>query len=407
MASFLSLQSLLTTPESQGTLNCLQHMVKTEEGANQNKEGKTLLCLAAEKGNAQMVEFLLQKKADPNLRSISWEIDLESDTGRYRPYSTTSLCKAAEKGHALVVKILCEYKANVNQPNGHLYSPLLLAAKKGHLEITRTLLDYKADINSPHLVINRTPLQIAILFEQFSMANFLLEAGAKIDRKGPDEQKGSPYESINTEEPSSPLIDVLRAANSKQSQIKREHIVQHLLQAGADIKATDVYGRGAFEVACLNFTMDTKTLQLLLNYGIKITKEEASLLLLKVIKKADNAEVVEFLLHQGADIEKTDEEGNNSFSLILKKLQELEGSIHPAKKNLLLTILFALFRAQIYQGNFTYAEMVKEIAEREGVIEKYNSICLSFTTKLQKACFHSIPSKITTNLCKGLLYLER
>ena len=110
--------------------------------------GRTALQAAAGGGHLAVVERLLQEKANVNAAAAS--------NGR------TALQAAAEGGHLAVVERLLQEKANVNAAaasNGR--TALQAAAEGGHLAVVERLLQEKADINAAAASNGRTALQTA------------------------------------------------------------------------------------------------------------------------------------------------------------------------------------------------------------------------------------------------------
>jgi ankyrin repeat protein len=65
----------------------------------QNAEGSTPLHVACQQGNVEVIQWLLERKADPNIANREGK---------------TALAKASEQGKLLVVKLLMQYNADVN-----------------------------------------------------------------------------------------------------------------------------------------------------------------------------------------------------------------------------------------------------------------------------------------------------
>jgi ankyrin repeat protein len=99
---------------------------------------QTVLMIAAESGNVEMVKALLKAGANPNRKMQGndfWQ-------------GKTALFFAVEAGQSAVAKVLIENGAKVNVqqvPSGN--TPLILAATAGDLETVKVLVEHKADLN--------------------------------------------------------------------------------------------------------------------------------------------------------------------------------------------------------------------------------------------------------------------
>jgi beta-lactamase regulating signal transducer with metallopeptidase domain len=99
-------------------------------GAASDSDGP-LLIAAAHQGQAQIVEFLLDRGTDINATNGSWN----------------ALIAAAHQGHEKLVGLLLDRGADINATNGS-WSALIAAAHQGHEKVVGLLLDRGADINA-------------------------------------------------------------------------------------------------------------------------------------------------------------------------------------------------------------------------------------------------------------------
>jgi ankyrin repeat protein len=130
-------------------------------GADPNireKYGCTPLHYATWFGNSKVVKVLLNHGADPNIRDKQGATPLHYAAAFDYPkivevlhkkglsdYDITPL-QAAEFNYPEVVKLLLEHGANPNiQENNFGWTPLHFAAKVCHVHVARVLLDYGAD----------------------------------------------------------------------------------------------------------------------------------------------------------------------------------------------------------------------------------------------------------------------
>jgi ankyrin repeat protein len=122
-----------------------------------NGQSGTLLCVAAQKGQLRVAQFLLEHGADVQ-----------------RGYP---LAQAAGGGHKAMVELLLKNGASVNAAEGDSQTALHRAAVRGYLSVTETLLAAKADVNA-QAENGRTPLTLAVEKSVVPVAAALLAHGA-------------------------------------------------------------------------------------------------------------------------------------------------------------------------------------------------------------------------------------
>jgi uncharacterized protein len=131
-----------------------------------NREGDTLLMVAAMRGYSDLVQILLAHKAAVDRRNR---------------YGDTALLMASLEGHLEVAKLLVEHGAKVNRKG---WTPLGYAAFGGDAAVVRYLLSKGADVNAlqPN---GDTPLMLAARKDHVDAARELLFADADFDYRGP------------------------------------------------------------------------------------------------------------------------------------------------------------------------------------------------------------------------------
>ena len=177
-----------------------------------HSNGKTALMLAARDRDLEEVERLLQNGADVNKAN---------DNGG------TPIMYAALGGDLSIVKRLIELGADLNAVAKNGWSALMISAAKGYASIAQQLLDNAADPNLQD-VYHWSPLMRAVYEDRGEVATLLLKnSRTDINHRG---ENG---------------VTALHIATVKGS----SHLVELLLEYGADKAITDHSGRTPYEIA--------------------------------------------------------------------------------------------------------------------------------------------------------------
>ena len=258
-----------------------------EQGANVDENdnclGITPLHCAVHQGQEEMVELLLEHKANINATCKK---------------GNSALHMAASKGHRKIIRILLYQRINSRTVNHQGETALQLAVGTKHDEGTVPLLiksRFDMDVQNPltgntalHLavelkrsriilfllekgasmnILNRdglTPLQLACKLDNCGAASFLLERGAKVENRS---SRGDTALHVCATEGNWVALDLLVAAGADpnawdsegQSLLHKEArkastvaIAAHLLQKGANIEARSIQGHTALQCAALS-----------------------------------------------------------------------------------------------------------------------------------------------------------
>lgn len=158
-------EDILAAAENNRTEEVVSLLRRGVDVNTTDRDGSSLLLIAARTGNLELTEFLLNNRASirkPNR------------------YGDTPLHLAVSQGHAPVVQKLIAGGAELN-PAG--WTPLHYAVFGNHLEIARMLLKHGAELE-PRAPNGRTALHLTAQLGRSEMAKLLLSAGA--DRNAKD-----------------------------------------------------------------------------------------------------------------------------------------------------------------------------------------------------------------------------
>ncbi|XP_043242647.1 SH3 and multiple ankyrin repeat domains protein 1-like [Amphibalanus amphitrite] len=136
-----------------------------------DREGRSLLHLAAARGHREMVELLLERRLP---------VDAEDGDGN------TPLLKAAEADSAASVRLLLERGASASHCNHHQQNGLHVSSRRGAEPVLQALLQHGANVDQVDKD-GHTPLHLSVLHAHPELAAALLLHGAALapaDRDG-------------------------------------------------------------------------------------------------------------------------------------------------------------------------------------------------------------------------------
>lgn len=144
-----------------------KNLIETKNWNKVNRNGSTLIWIAACHGHTDIVKIFAEKNADVNKADI---------------FGFTPIMVAAHRGHIAIVKFLAEMNADVNK--GHTNSgvtPISIAAQTGHTKIVKILAEKKADVNQA-AENGVTPIWIAAANGHMEIVKFLAEKNADVNK---------------------------------------------------------------------------------------------------------------------------------------------------------------------------------------------------------------------------------
>jgi ankyrin repeat protein/beta-lactamase regulating signal transducer with metallopeptidase domain len=315
--------ALLCRAASQGDIEKVKSLI--EKGINVNtkdKEGYTAIYDAAARGHKDVVEFLINKGADINIR-----VDIDAkNSGLWTPLQT-----AVRHNQASVVELLISKGASVNTKDKWGFSPLHTAAKHGYTGVAEHLIDKGADLNAKNNN-GETPLHIAARRNNKLAAELLITKDANINAK--NKWNRTPME-IALDQGHRQIVELLhkhgaRVLTSEGATALHEaaaigdvSLVKSLISQGMDVDAKDDNGQTPLHEAAKRGHKDVA--ELLISKGADI---EAKILdgettpLLQAISQG-NLETVALLLDKGANVQVQEGEWGPVASAMWKDQKEI------------------------------------------------------------------------------------
>jgi ankyrin repeat protein len=140
------------------------------------RSGSAPLMIAASRGRQDIVELLLSRGANINVRYSDPKGYHSGDLG------DTSLAFAARAGYTSIVDLLLSKGADINSKKWNGSTALIDALRGGHREVALILIAHNADVNAETSDGN-TPLKSALTKKDLQIAQILVDKGADVNAK--------------------------------------------------------------------------------------------------------------------------------------------------------------------------------------------------------------------------------
>lgn len=129
--------------------SCLNYLLQYEGSLDcVDATGHTLLHLAIIDDQSEMVEWLIRKKANVNIKSIGGPVTYNAMTKQWTNRIQTPLHYAAQLGNNTIVELLLNTRIDINSTfNQFGNTPLHLSVWFGHDTITQLLIEHSADLD--------------------------------------------------------------------------------------------------------------------------------------------------------------------------------------------------------------------------------------------------------------------
>lgn len=186
-----------------GDLGKVIRLIGEETNIFLPEKNDSLLHAAVTTGNIDIVNLLIEKGLDPNIKT---------------PFNQTPLHFAAERGHIKVAEILLGKGAEIDIQTNSLKTPLFMAAESGNLELVKLLIKNSADINISDIK-RHSPLHIAVLNKHKEVVTELLNQ--KVNLEAVNEKNQTPLHCayiIDNKE----IIDLLIQKGANQQALDQE-----------------------------------------------------------------------------------------------------------------------------------------------------------------------------------------
>jgi ankyrin repeat protein len=202
-------------------------------------DGTTALLYAAYNGDAALAKALLEAGADPDIGN---------------EYGSFPLSEAVQSGNVDVVRLLLEHEANPNQGNLEGETALMVAARAGYLDAAKLLLEHGADVNAKESWGGQNALMWASAQSQPAMMKLLIAHGADINAHGAARYwdrriMNEPRPKDMNKGGFNPILYAARQGCVE--------CVNVLVEAGANLNATDPDRTSALNLALINLHFDT------------------------------------------------------------------------------------------------------------------------------------------------------
>ncbi|MBA8667592.1 ankyrin repeat domain-containing protein [Holosporaceae bacterium 'Namur'] len=296
--------------------------IDAEDAFHSNRNGRSALIAAAEKGHTKIVKILLDAGANISdtqygntalmLATINGHIEivkilLEKERKLRKEINIDRIVfLASTNGHKKIVEMLIEEVTNINITNEDRNTGLIIASGKGYKEIVEMLLEAKADIDFRGQDGN-TALHMASCNDNKEIALLLAEYGANIQQKNNDNM--TPVDlAIKHRYFELARILYVQGGNLENEEIYINKEINKELSYKFNLKLVTGY---ILEWGIKNndYKLLRKLLHEVSNFKTKINVDfDDAIVLASMLGKKD---IVEILLQGGVDVNSTDTEGNS------------------------------------------------------------------------------------------------
>ena len=211
----------------------------------------------------------------------------------------TALMRAACFKHPDIASILLNRGANVNATDNHGTTALMLAAFFNHLDIVTILLDRRANVNATD-GNGMTALMLAATHGNSDAVKALLDGGANIDAA--DYHGRTALNLVDSYEHPD-MVSTLKATAELMRVVRHGFLdnINALLAKGANVNATDDYGRTALMLAVIRKSSDAVNALLDRGANIDAADKTGTTALMWAVEHG-NLNMVKALLDRGANV---------------------------------------------------------------------------------------------------------
>ncbi|KAF4626393.1 hypothetical protein G7Y89_g11764 [Cudoniella acicularis] len=329
---------------------CHSNILKFENSVL-HRPNRTALQWAAENGNLNICQILMDAGADPNAALAN---SYSGETG------TTALVAAVTSNKYQVVELLLKHGADVNDERGlrtaletatrlddkemvqlilwwnpRLGNSVIYAVENQNYMLVSTLLKAGADINAVNRWNGKSALSVAAGKNDLDLVRFLLKEGADPNPK-PRHRSAPAYVAVPLVAAARlgnlDMIDILLSAGAECNQQEQIYDVQgfgslnalqaaaakgnasvvlHLLAAGAELNwpAAQPYGLTALQAGVRSRNLEL--IQFMIHQGANLNSPaaERGVTALQAAVWSGNLELIQFMINQGANLNSPAAEG--------------------------------------------------------------------------------------------------
>ena len=345
-------QAMLTAIEF-GRSNLVIHLFnKIAKDGNEAEKLSAFLIAAVQSEQVEIVEQLLQMKADPNstdkkgVSALMHAVKSENkkivqllvlngaDVNKQTKDGKTALILAAANKGAKILQFLCRRGAKVNLAAVNGLTPLMEASECGKVDSVDVLLQWSVSIDAAKPDTGETALMLASFKGNDGVVSLLCQKGASVDAKSKDGKTALFYAALG-------------------GQVETMKI---LLGKGAKIDSVDVMGLTPLWYTRIQ--SKSEALEFLVENGADLNHKapDGRNILMQIEKDDRSAEAsTKYLISKGADVNAVDNYGNSPLIIaartqkqwIVKYLVEAGADIDFADKNGITALMISAYDDQV------------------------------------------------------------